>query len=168
MRSAKEVRRSTQRKRMSRKYRHQGYQDSGGNGDDRQRESNGSPPRPALTPEERIQRRSLRHATAREATVVVRCPDCGRNVDSLGTIGRESNCPHCNAALHCCRTCRFFDTSARWQCRAEIAAAVAAKSKANDCTAYSPRLVLDSTGRRTAAPGRSNDPRAQFDNLFKR
>jgi hypothetical protein len=151
---------------MSRKYRHQGYQDS--NGDDRQHGSSSPPPRPSLTPEERIQRRSLRHATAREAAEVVRCPDCGRNVDSFGTIGKDSTCPHCNAALHCCRTCRFFDTSARWQCRSEIPAPVSHKSKANDCAAYAPRLVLDSTGRRTAAPGRSNDPRAQFDNLFKR
>jgi len=151
---------------MSRKYRHQGYQDS--NGDDRRHEPSG-PPRPDnLTPEERIQRRSLRHATAREANEVVRCPDCGRNVDSFGTIGQDSACPHCDAALRCCRTCRFFDTSARWQCRADITAAVSHKSKANDCPEYGPRLVLDSTGRRTAPPGRSNDPRAQFDNLFKR
>jgi hypothetical protein len=149
---------------MSRKYRQQGYQES-----DREEDRPKRPPADrALTPEERIQRRSLRHATSREASEVVRCHDCGRNVSSFGTIAPDTNCPHCGAPLHCCRTCRHFDTSARWQCRAPIAEPVAAKSKANACAHYSARLVLDATGRRSQGPQVSDDPKAQFENLFKR
>lgn len=148
---------------MSRKYRHQGYQDSDRDDDRRGRSQR---PRTELTKEERIQRRSLRHAINRDAREVVRCHVCGRSVDSAA-ISLDTCCPHCRAPLHCCRTCSQFDTSARWQCRAEINAPVNDKNKANQCAKYTARLVLDSTGRRTTAPSADN-PRAQFDNLFKR
>jgi hypothetical protein len=154
---------------MSRKYRHQGYQNSG----DEERERVSRPPRENLTTEERIQRRSMRKATTREANEVVRCHDCGRDVQDFGTISPSTECPHCQAPLHCCRTCTHFDSSARWQCRAEIEEAVGDKGKANRCGLYQPRLVLDFTGRRGTAAGpgagaKPSDPRAQFDSLFRR
>ena len=159
---------------MDRKYRQRGYQD-----DDRRddRVERKAPPQKQLTPEERIQRKSLRHAIDREAREVLRCHVCGRSIFDIGTITAQSTCPHCSAALHCCRTCTNFDSAARWECRAEIPEAVADKHGANDCALYAPRLVLDATGRRSAgSPGgggssgrsSSSDPRAQFENLFKR
>lgn len=158
---------------MSRKYRQPGYQD-----DDRDRDRGEAPRRrqpPAsrpLTPEDRAHRRGVRHALDRETREVVRCHVCGRNVDSLvGPIGFDTGCPHCNAPLHCCRTCRHFDSAARWQCRAEITEAVSDKGKPNRCSLYAARLVLDATGRREApAKGRNrgDDPKSAFENLFKR
>jgi hypothetical protein len=48
-------------------------------------------------------------------------------------------------------------------------APVTDKSKANTCPSYAARLVLDATGRRTGPTGgASNDPKSQFENLFKR
>ena len=153
---------------MSRKYRHSGYQDS--DREERDREKPRSSPNQNLTTEERIHRRSLRHAIDRQANQIVRCHGCGGNVQDLETINFDSVCPHCRAALHCCRACRSFDTSARWQCRAEIAEAVTDKLKPNACGEYKPQLVLDVTGRRstTSSSGKASDPRAQFENLFKR
>ena len=151
---------------MSRKYRHQGYQ----NGGSQERESQGSPtPRPELTPEERIQRRSLRHAIDREAKEVIRCHACGRGIQDLDVIRFDTNCPFCRSPLHCCRTCSQFDSAARWQCRGEITEAVGDKNQANRCAQHSPRLVLDSTGRRSPTTSHgSGGPREQFENLFKR
>jgi hypothetical protein len=150
---------------MPRKYRQQGYQDS----DTRERESrSGPPPKPGLTREERIQRRSLRHAIDREAKEVIRCHVCGRSIQDFDVIRSDTDCPFCHSPLHCCRTCRHFDSAARWQCRAQITTSVGDKSKANDCVQYSPRLVLDSTGRRSSAPSGAGGPREQFENLFKR
>jgi hypothetical protein len=84
-------------------------------------------------------------------------------------VADDAACPHCNAALHCCRTCAHFDSQARWQCRAEIEEAVGDKNKANHCGQYRPLLVLDVTGRRSGSgSSKSSDPRAQFDSLFKR
>jgi len=154
---------------MGPKYRQHGYQDSDRNDRDERRPRSGPDPRSNLTREERIQQRSLRHAIDPTAHEVVRCHVCGRNVDDSGVIAPETTCPHCNAPLHCCRLCRHFDSNARLQCRAEISVAVEAKSKANRCPEYAVRLVLDATGRRSGGTrGSSNDPKSQFDNLFKR
>ena len=149
---------------MERKYGHKGYQDSSREDRDRQR----TPPQKPLSPEERAQQRSLRHAVQREAQEVMRCPNCGRDIVASGAVGMDSKCPHCAAPLHACRACRHFDTGARWACRAEIAAPVSEKSKANACTHFEARLVLDATGKRTATTGTSNDPKSQFENLFRR
>jgi DNA-directed RNA polymerase subunit RPC12/RpoP len=149
---------------MSRKYSHQGYQDSDRDNSDRRRSK--APPRKQLTEEERIQRRSMRHAIDREAQEVVRCHNCGRKVHDFGSITKTSACPHCRAMLHCCRTCVHFDSATRWQCKADIDAPVGDKNKANDCTKYEASLVLDVTGRRTTG-SQSGDPRSQFDSLFK-
>lgn len=149
---------------MSMKYRQRGYRDS--ERDDRDRHK--PPPAKPLTPEERAQQRALKHAVAREANEVIRCPNCGRNVQALGAITAETRCPHCAAALHCCRSCRHFDTSARWECRQQIPERVADKGKANTCAFFEARLVLDATGKRTGGTTGSGDPKSQFENLFKR
>jgi len=148
---------------MSMKYRQRGYRDS--ERDETKRHK--SPPAEPLTPEQKAQHRALRHAVSREANEVVRCHNCGRNVQSFGAITHETSCPHCSAPLHCCRACRHFDTSARWECRADIPERVPDKGKANTCTLFEPRLVLDATGKRTGARS-SNDPKSLFENLFKR
>ncbi len=151
---------------MSRKYRQQGYQDS--DRDDDRGGGRSEAPRRELTREERIQKKSLRHAIDREANEVIRCPNCGRNGD--GAIQFDTRCAHCAAPLRCCRTCKQFDTGARFQCRAPIETAIGDKNKANRCTHYAPRLVLDVTGRRSrkGRNGGGSDPRSQFENLFKR
>ena len=149
---------------MERKYGHKGFQDS--SRDDRDRKH--APPTNPLTPEERAQQRSLRRAIQREANEVMRCPNCGRNVAASGAVSSETRCPHCAAYLHACRACRHFDTSARWECRAPITAVVTDKSGPNTCPSFAARIVLDTTGKRTGSSGSSNDPKAQFDSLFKR
>lgn len=149
---------------MDRKYRQRGYQDAPREERARKR----TPPAAPLSPEQRAQQRALRHAVQREANEVLRCPNCGRNVVGLGGVRFDSTCPHCAAPLHSCRACRHFDTSARWECRAPISAPVAEKSKANACTRFEARLVLDATGKRTGTSGASNDPKSQFESLFKR
>lgn len=147
---------------MTMKYRQRGYRDS-----DRNDERRPEPP-PQLTPEERVQQRSLRHAVSREANEVVRCHNCGRNVQAFGSITEATECPSCAAPLHCCRACRHFDTASRWECRAEIPERMPDKGKANPCAFFEARLVLDATGKRTVAAVASNDPKSAFENLFKR
>jgi hypothetical protein len=149
---------------VSQKYRHHGYKDS----DWEERGPRKPAPSPSLSPEERAQKRALRHALDREANEVVRCPDCGRNIQAIGPITVESSCPHCNAALHCCRACRHFDSGARWACRVTIPERVSDKGKRNACALYEARLVLDATGRRTGSTAVSGDPKSVFENLFKK
>lgn len=147
---------------MSIKYRQRGYRET-------EREEERRPkPAPQLTPEERAQQRALRHAISREANEVIRCHNCGRGVQASGAITIDTACPNCNAPLHCCRACRHFDTGSRWECRVEIPERVPDKGKANSCTLFEARLVLDATGKRTAVVSSSNDPKSAFENLFKR
>lgn len=149
---------------MGPKYRHRGYKDK----EFEERDRGKPPPRQDLTPEERIHRRGLRHAIDREAHAIVRCHNCGRNLQNLAPITSASTCPNCSTPLHCCRTCQYFDSGARWQCKAEIEEPVSAKNDNNNCPKYEPRKVLDVTGRRSQSTRGSNDPRSQFDDLFKR
>ena len=147
---------------MTQKYRQRGYRES-------EREQDRRPqPVPQLTPEEKAQQRAMRHAVSREAQEVVRCQNCGRNVHGFGAIGPETVCPNCSASLHCCRACRHFDTSTRWECRAEIAERIPEKGKANTCALFAARLVLDATGKRVEAPSSGSDPKSAFESLFKR
>lgn len=147
---------------MNRKYRHRGYQDE----DRDERERTKAPPRKPLSAEERIQKKSLRHAIDRDARAVLRCHDCGRDVQTLEEITTETQCPHCRTALHCCRACAHFNVAAPRQCSADIAKAVDNKIAANQCPEYRPKLVLDVTGRRSKS-GAAADPKAAFDSLFK-
>ena len=159
---------------MSRKYRQAGYQDS-----DRDRDGGrqASPrPRRELSFEEKIQRKSMRHAIDRETREVLRCFVCGHTEEDHGAIGYQSGCSKCQSPLHCCRNCAHFNTGARWQCSKPIEQPVGDKTKANQCDQYRARLVLDHTGRRSrqSSPTRgpsssmSRDPREAFNNLFKR
>lgn len=160
---------------MSRKYRQAGYQDDRENRDQNDRPA--QRPRRDLSFEEKIQRKSMRHAIDRDAREVLRC-ECGHSIEEHGAIGPQSTCPKCDTDLHCCRNCRFFASDARWQCRESIPEPVGNKFKANACGSFRSRLVLDHTGRRTqtsspsqrSSGGRrnSNDPREAFNNLFKR
>ncbi len=156
---------------MAMKYRQRGYKES-------ERETQERSPRQprydTLTKEQKYQRRSLRHATNREANEVVRCPTCGTGISGMGGVTSDTICPRCSASIHCCRACRHFDSGTRWQCRAEIDKRIDDKIGANSCSHYRARLVLDSTGRRTTVSPvtgprvNSNDPKSQFENLFKR
>jgi len=147
---------------VSRKYSQRGYMES----DREDRDDRKPRPQNNLSPEERLHRKGLRHALDRDANEVVRCHNCGRNADLAGPIAFDTRCTHCSAPLRSCRTCKSFDTAARWQCRAPIEKPVGDKNQPNRCTHYRARLVLDVTGRRTGKSN-PNDPRSQFDNLFK-
>ena len=147
---------------MAQKYRQRGYRES-----EREEERRPKAQTPPLSPEEKAQQRSLRHAISREANEVVRCHNCGRSVAGFGAIGGETACPHCNAPLHCCRACRHFDTGARWECRVQIPERIAEKSQANACALFEARIVLDATGKRSGSSP-SGDPKSAFENLFRR
>ena len=117
----------------------------------------------------------MRHAIDREAKEVVRCYNCGRSSQMIDVIEPDTQCPSCDAALHCCRVCTHFDSGARRQCRADIVEAIGDKTKANSCDKYAARMVLDSTGRRSeqgpsgrGGGRRGGGPRDAFESLFKR
>ncbi|MBI3072749.1 MAG: hypothetical protein HYY84_11595 [Deltaproteobacteria bacterium] len=62
------------------------------------------------------------------------CHKCKKEVDLDVAIGRLEPCPHCDAYLHCCLNCDFYDTGAQNECREPMAAYVRDRVEGNFCT----------------------------------
>lgn len=115
---------------------------------------------------ERARPKGPREITTREAAEVWRCAECGHQMPAPASVAAGELCPSCSRPLHACRNCRHFDTSARYECRQPIPAAVRSKTQANDCTFFAPAVVLDATGRRMSSG--PTGARAAFEALFKK
>jgi len=67
------------------------------------------------------------------------CWKCGADLEWLPLpIGRYAECRTCDAPLHVCRMCEFFDTRVAKDCREPIAEEVKDKERANFCDYLSP------------------------------
>ncbi len=158
-----------------RKYRQHGYMDSdrdakGYRGEDRPKPQGPRPPVDVTGP--RLPR-LVQHVAAS------RCFNCSTTLPQ--GIDFSTNCPKCNAELHCCKQCTHFEPSTRFQCLKPIPVRIAVKDKANQCTLFSPRVTVarDGTAAGTAAvqastpagppaPRNPEDARNAFDRLFKK
>lgn len=63
----------------------------------------------------------------------------------------QGACPKCNAALHCCKQCSYFEPSTRFQCLKPIPVRIAVKDQANQCELFKARVTV----ARDAAHGSS-------------
>jgi len=157
-----------------RKYKQRGYMDS-----DRDRPSNGhrredrpkpNGPRPPLDVTGPRLPRLVQHVVA------ARCFNCATALPE--NIDWKSNCPKCNAALHCCKQCAHFEPSTRFQCLKPIPVRIPYKDQTNECPLFKPRVTVArdaapaNNGQPAAAPPpaprNSSDARTAFDNLFKK
>ena len=99
--------------------------------------------------------------------VVLNCHSCGAQTKLLPTqkIQRNDTCRQCDADLHCCRNCRFFDPGRNNQCAEPQAEWVSEKDRANFCDYFEPRTTIDLVNRSGSTP---EDARKSFDALFKK
>jgi hypothetical protein len=155
-----------------RKYRQRGYQDT-----DRDRRFNGGDRPKPQGPRPPIDVTGPRLPRLVQQVTASRCYSCSTALPA--DLDFKSNCPKCNAALHCCKQCAHFDSSTRFQCRKPIPVRIAVKDAHNECELFSPRVTVardaapvngNGVGAAAAAPApRSpNDARAAFDSLFKK
>lgn len=91
------------------------------------------------------------------------CWRCGAALaEDLFPLAREEVCPACDADLHVCRLCRFYNPSVSDACDEPVAAPVTNKERANFCDYLTPKPG--------AWRGRSGDAatraRAELDRLF--
>ena len=123
----------------------------------------------------------------------MQCWRCGAALnDLLMPLARAETCPSCDADLHVCRMCIYFDRSVANQCREPVADPVKEKERSNFCgylslnpnayqandTAAQERAQAqlaelfgdsDSTTTPAANPADAADQaRRQFDDLFKK
>lgn len=156
-----------------RKYRQAGYQDS--------ERRTGSPsgeskPRGTQGPKSLQDPAGPRLPRLVQAVTASRCFNCTTML--AGSIDFSSNCPKCNAQLHCCKQCAHFEPSTRFQCLKPIPARIPLKDQANSCELFSPRVTVSrDASPATGAPPPTvspmqvrspQDARAAFDNLFKK
>src|SRR5450755_197648 len=128
-----------------RKYRQNGYMDSGDSKSYREDRSKPQGPRPPLDVTGPRLPRLVQTVTAS------RCYNCSTTL--LAGADMKGNCPKCNAALHCCKQCAHFEPSTRFQCLKPIPVRIAYKDQANECALFKPRVTV----ARDAAPA-SNGP----------
>jgi len=156
-----------------RKYRQHGYQDSD-RGSGSYRPDKQKPHGPKLP----LDVTGPKLPRLVQNVVASRCFNCAvtlpPNIDFRGT------CPKCGVALHCCKQCVHFDSSARFQCNKPIPARIAVKDQANSCELFTPRVTVArdalpsgpipklSDNGVVPAPRNANDARAAFDSLFKK
>src|SRR5437868_13561242 len=95
-----------------RRYKQRGYMDSERpdskferNGDDRPRQQGPRPPIDVTGP--RLPRMV-------QAVAASRCYNCATMLQPATDF--TGTCPKCNAALHCCKQCSYFEPSTRFQC----------------------------------------------------
>lgn len=149
-----------------RKYRHRGYQDSGSSSG---KSEGGS--RPPMEPRKERLEGSPRGRTAGGfGPQVFRCSGCGEAVRALGEIeiGHDTACVKCEADLHTCSNCVYFDTTTLWECRSNPPERVTGKRVRNQCTLFQPKMVADLAADKGRGPESADDARKAFDALFKK
>ncbi len=99
------------------------------------------------------------------SNVVFSCHSCGNPIPlGLGEkVFRRDACTKCDADLHCCRNCRFFDTTRNNECAEPQAERVVDKSASNFCDYFEPRTRIDLIGKKAGG----SDAKKAFDDLFR-
>ena len=158
-----------------RKYRQNGYMDSGDSKSFRDDRPKQQGPRPPLDVTGPRLLRLVQHVAAS------RCFNCATTLPAGTDL--TGNCPKCNAELHCCKQCSHFEPSTRFQCLKPIPIRIPVKDKANECTFFAPRVTVardgtagassapppsPSTNNGPPAPRNADDARSAFDKLFKK
>ncbi|MEW5975552.1 MAG: hypothetical protein AB1898_07070 [Acidobacteriota bacterium] len=140
---------------MERKYRQRGYMDRSGD-----REEKRSRPAPSERTKGSGEFSSRPMPGFHD---VIRCAICGAVVRE---VGPDTQCPKCQAELHSCKQCRFFDTAARYECTQPIPERVARKNARNNCTFFQPTQRVER--ETSSASSRPDDARTAFEKLFKK
>ena len=147
-----------------RKYKHKGYQDSGGYSSNSGGSSRPQSPRPD-PPKERLEGAPRGRTAGGFGPDVFKCNACGTQRLGFEQPTPDEVCVKCAAPLHSCGNCRSFDTTAPWECRENIPARISGKHAKNECTFFSPKVVRDLA----VGKGRVETPdgaRKAFDALF--
>ena len=95
------------------------------------------------------------------------CFNCGHPIQLLSgaTVLKKDVCPSCDADLHCCKNCRFFDPSVHNECRETQAEWVRYKDKGNYCDYFVPSTHITLVKKSSAS---GDNAKKRWDSLFKK
>lgn len=91
------------------------------------------------------------------------CHQCGAEIRVVERVGRRDSCPGCEADLHCCLNCVFYDPHVSNACREPNVEPVRDKDAANFCDYFS---LGNPAARLTVEPSQAADARARLEALF--
>jgi hypothetical protein len=94
------------------------------------------------------------------------CWNCGKNTGIMGKVTRGDACPHCLADLRCCRGCRHFDPTRRFQCKEPIETNIVNKEKSNFCDFFQVREAYKKAGGISHQTDTKDERKKKFDDLF--
>ena len=84
------------------------------------------------------------------------CWNCGSSLADMPLpLGRREICPRCDASLHVCRLCQFYDPGTSKDCREPVADEVADKEAANFCDFFRPKGGISASEDRSVSESRS-------------
>jgi hypothetical protein len=90
------------------------------------------------------------------------CWNCGASLKGMSLpLRRLDACKTCNAELHACRLCEFYDTAVAKHCREPVADEVKDKERANFCDYFKPR-----PGAYIAPDSAASKARAELEAMF--
>lgn len=92
------------------------------------------------------------------------CYNCGFDIKLKGKPWRQSTCPECDAYLHCCLNCRFYDDNAHNDCREPQAKWVRDKEMGNFCDYFEANVET----RQSNSNSRRDDARNKLEELFRK
>ncbi len=95
------------------------------------------------------------------------CWSCGKPTGITGRVMRSDSCVECLADLRCCRGCRHFEPTRRFQCRENVEHNVVNKEKANHCDFFQHRNVMKVAGGLSSQKDDKGSQKQKFDDLFK-
>jgi hypothetical protein len=97
--------------------------------------------------------------------IVKTCHACKKELSIGRNVGRKETCPSCDADLHCCLNCSFFDSHTSKQCREPVAELVNEKSRTNYCDFFA---FADSRSTDKTEGAALKNARNALDSLFKK
>jgi hypothetical protein len=136
------------------KYRQRGYMES-----DREPQRPKPQSKPQSKPQDREGPRSPRMMAFGEAS---KCAACGAKAPAI--ISFDTSCSKCNADLHSCRQCTYFDPGAHFECSKSIPKRIVNKTARNTCELFAARIVVE----RETSSAPPTDARDAFAKLFKK
>lgn len=91
------------------------------------------------------------------------CHACRKEIPVRDRVQFRDRCPDCDAALHVCRNCRFYDAAAYNGCRETRAERQVEKERENRCDWFAPSSEKPVDSRPATGTGSG---RSRFDALF--
>jgi excinuclease UvrABC nuclease subunit len=91
------------------------------------------------------------------------CWKCGASLASLSLpLTRRDVCKQCNADLHVCKLCEFYDISKAKHCKEVIAEEVRDKDRSNFCDYFKPKANAHSNKQQSDAERAKSELEALF------